>query len=127
MTNTTDKHHESDSSRATGAGSVSDAAAEQTPAEEIDTGEPIAELHSLTEMPSDGFLDRLMRKIDRVQLGGELTGFAWNAPWVVIREFLTAFFEALGGPSSGDRVSTADEQAERAVEDRSRPRDSKTS
>ncbi len=83
---------------------------------EIDTGEPILELQSLAEMPSDGFIDRIFNRINRVQLGNELTGMAWVAPWLVIKEFLTAIFGSLPTASSdqtGKSASTSSEDSQR--------------
>ena len=76
----------------------------QTPQpEDIDTGEPVAELATLTAPVRLGFLDRLHHRIDRRSLANNALVASWHFPIMVVLEFLVMAFELLGIGKEDDK------------------------
>ena len=57
-----------------------------TPGEEIDAGEPVAELAGFEHDVSDGLMSRIRRAIQRRTTAAQLTSFAFDLPLVVLKE-----------------------------------------
>jgi hypothetical protein len=76
-----------------------------SPAQDIDTGEPISVLSQLEEEPSGGFVHRLRARLGRRITSSQVASFAWNVPILVLLEFLNMLFRLFqpkqekGGPS----------------------------
>lgn len=78
----------------------------------IDTGEPIAELAELLEPAKVGFFDRLWRRIDRRKLGAEVADLGWNGILTLFVEYLsmmTEIFQDKNPPVPMASESTPDE------------------
>jgi hypothetical protein len=74
--------------------------------QDIDTGEPIAELAELEVTPRFGFFDRLRNAIDRRLLGVECVDVSKNALATMFCEFWTmimSLFAPADGNERGDR------------------------
>ena len=69
----------------------------QMPADDIDCGQPLAELATLREVPSTGFLDRINRSIGRRRLAAEAAEVTAQLPILLLLEFLALLFQALTG------------------------------
>ena len=69
----------------------------ESPADEVDMGEPIVELRDLSLAVDDRFGRRVRGRLERRLLAGELLGLAWTAPMTMLLEFLRAPFELLFG------------------------------
>ena len=63
---------------------------------DVELGEPIAELADLHADVRPGFVGRVRRRIDRRELTGQLLGLTWSAPAAILLEFLGMVFELLG-------------------------------
>lgn len=72
------------------------------PAGEPDPGEPIAALAGLRVEPSTTFLARVRHRVERRTLGSQLLSLTWYAPAVVLLEFVTLIFGAMGVQRPGD-------------------------
>ena len=57
-----------------------------TPGEEIDPGEPVAELAGFEHDVSAGLMSRIRRAIQRRTTAAQLTSFAFDLPLVVLKE-----------------------------------------
>jgi hypothetical protein len=57
-----------------------------TPGEEIDPGEPVAELAGFEHDVSARFMSRIRRAIQRRTTAAQLTSFAFDLPLVVLKE-----------------------------------------
>ena len=64
--------------------------------EDIQTGEPVTELATLTTPMRAGFFSRLNRRIDRRTLTNNALTASWHFPIMIILEFLVMTFELLG-------------------------------
>ncbi len=71
------------------------------PPEEFERDEPVAEIRGLSLEPSDGFADRLRRRIDRRETSNHALWFSWYLPGAVLIAFLDMVFSLLGF-SQGD-------------------------
>ena len=67
---------------------------------DIDPGEPIAELAELAEEPRADFVERLWGRIERRQLGGQLTEMTWKGAISVLAEYLEMVLQLLGTPTA---------------------------
>lgn len=56
------------------------------PGEEIDPGEPVAELAGFEHDVSAGLMSRIRRAIQRRTTAAQLTSFAFDLPLVVLKE-----------------------------------------
>lgn len=69
---------------------------QEPPLDDDDLGAPVAELRDFEEAPASGFLDRVVRRLRRRALGGQLMTLAWTGFGQVVLEFLRivySFFE----------------------------------
>jgi len=66
------------------------------PPDDVDPGAPIAALAELRVEPSMTFLTRVRHRVERRSLGSQLLSLTWYAPAVVVLEFVTLIFGALG-------------------------------
>jgi hypothetical protein len=57
-----------------------------TPGEEIDPGDPVAELAGFEHEVSAGLMSRIRRSIQRRTAAAQLTSFAFDLPLVVLKE-----------------------------------------
>lgn len=71
------------------------------PAQDVDPGQPIAELAAFGVTPGRHFLDRVRRKIGRRVLTADVLDFSTASPFSVFLEFLAVVFEGLGGRNRG--------------------------
>ena len=71
--------------------------------DEINTGEPVAELLQLQVQPSPRLLEKLRSRIGRCLLAGDLAGLAWQGPIALLREFLGLIFQAWSPPVSKEK------------------------
>ena len=72
---------------------------------EIDTGEPITALATFEVDSSDGFIDRVRRRIERQLVTNDFLSAGWEVPKIVLLEMIE-WFAALFGvaqPEEGDR------------------------
>lgn len=77
--------------------------------DDIETGEPLAELASLREEPDEGFLPRVRRSIDRRLLVADTTDFSFRVLLKTMFDYLTAALDALQS-SRDDEWSDDDER-----------------
>jgi hypothetical protein len=60
---------------------------ERNQADQVDPGEPIAELAGFEHDVSVSFLGRIRRTIGRRTTAAQVTSFAFDMPFVVLKEF----------------------------------------
>ena len=65
--------------------------------DDIDTGEPIAELAALREDPESGFLNRIRNSIQRRMFASDAMEFSFQALFGTFFEYLGMMFSTLGG------------------------------
>jgi hypothetical protein len=70
---------------------------DESPLDDGDLGEPVAELRDLSLSVDDRFGRRVRGRIERSVLAGELIGLAWTAPMMMLLELLRVPFELLMG------------------------------
>jgi len=69
------------------------------PPEELeDLGEPIAELRTLAEEPTPGFVFRLVNSLRRRDLSSQLATLSWIGLGAVLVEFIRMIFSFLDNP-----------------------------
>ncbi len=68
-----------------------------------DLGEPIAELRELEEIPSEGFVGRLMNTLRRRDLSSQLATLSWSGLAAVAMEFLQILFSAFSTNGEGEK------------------------
>ena len=73
--------------------------------DDVDTGEPIAELSMLRERPAAGFGDRIRRSVQRRLFAAETADFSLNVFFQTMFEYLIAAFDAFRGPQPPRRGS----------------------
>lgn len=56
--------------------------------DDVDPGEPIAELADFREHASGDLLGRIRRSLQRRSLSAQIAGFSWGAVGTVVQEFL---------------------------------------
>ena len=80
------------------------------PAEEIDTGDPIWEIQTLSEIPEPGFFGRIWRNVERRRLSSEVTDFSLSSLVALFLEYLGVLFGATTEQAgrSGGATSPAD-------------------
>jgi len=66
-------------------------------ADDLELGEPVAELKDLALSVNDRFGRRVRGRIERRALAGEFLGLAWTAPVMMLLELLRAPFELFQG------------------------------
>jgi hypothetical protein len=66
---------------------------EMNDAEDVDPGEPIAELAGFEHDVSVSLLDRIRRTIGRRATAAQVTSFAFDMPFVVLKEFWLILME----------------------------------
>jgi hypothetical protein len=71
--------------------------------DDIETGEPLAELASLREEPDDGFLPRIRRSIDRRLLVSDTADFSFRMLLKTMFDYLTAALDALQSGRDDER------------------------
>ena len=64
--------------------------------EDDELGTPIAELSRLREQPSNDFMGRVRRSIQRRSLAGQLVELSWNGMGEYLRELLDVSFGMIG-------------------------------
>ncbi len=69
--------------------------------EDIDPGEPLGLLAGLRVEPSEGFLARIRRALDRKVFASQVLDLAWFAPLVVLLEYVQVIAELLGPSRRG--------------------------
>jgi len=82
--------------------------------EEVDTGQPIAELRRLEEPVSTGFRERLRQKLERRRLAVQAFDLGSGGVFEVIRVWLDSIFSTLG-PSPGADSEPPRPSSERGV------------
>jgi hypothetical protein len=65
----------------------------EEPIDDTEMGEPVAELRTLSLDVDDRLGRRVRGSIERRVLAGDLLGLAWNAPLMILLEFIRAPFE----------------------------------
>ncbi len=73
--------------------------------DEIDAGEPIAELATLSEEPAPGFFRKIWRSVERRRLSSDVTELSLTGLVTVFLEYLGAVFgmvEETGRKDQGD-------------------------
>jgi len=60
---------------------------ERDSAEEVDPGDPIVELARFEHDVSNGLVDRIRRAIGRRTTAAQVTSFAFDIPFVILKEF----------------------------------------
>ena len=78
----------------------------EIPADQIDTGEPIAELADFEVPASLGFFGRLRRAIERRFLTSDLAELSWSGPIMVVMEWISVVFGFLAGPGRDAKERT---------------------
>ncbi|MBC8425806.1 hypothetical protein H8E07_16955 [bacterium] len=68
------------------------------PGDDIDPGEPIAELAALRETPADGFLDRVRHSVQRRLLVAQAADFSLGIFMRTMFDYLAAVLDAFRGP-----------------------------
>jgi hypothetical protein len=71
--------------------------------EDVDTGQPVTELATLTASVRPGFAERLHRRIDRRTLANNALAASWHFPIIVALEFVVMVFELLGFHNEDDK------------------------
>ncbi len=77
---------------------------ERNDAEEVDPGEPIAALAGFEHDVSTGLLGRIRRTIGRRTTAAQVTLFALDMPFVVLREFWLIVMELFDSNKTGKDV-----------------------
>ena len=72
-------------------------------ADDVDTGEPVTELATLTAPIPRGFAERLHHRIDRRTLANNAIAASWHFPIIVALEFVVMVFELLRFGGSDDK------------------------
>lgn len=67
------------------------------PGDGIDPGRPIAEISTLTEPPTPGFLDRVVRRIERRVIAAEAVEFGWSGLALLFREYWSMAMSVFSG------------------------------
>lgn len=67
-----------------------------------DLGEPIAELALLEEVPSSGFVGRLINVLRRRSLSSQLATLGWTGLGEVFTEFLKMIMSSFGSTSRNE-------------------------
>ena len=62
-------------------------------ANDIDVGEPVAELAELRQTPTSGFLTRIRRRLQRRFLAADASEFSWFGLSFVAVEFVKLLFQ----------------------------------
>lgn len=74
---------------------------ERNDADDIDPGEPIAELAGFEHDVSASLLGRIRRTIGRRTTAAQVTSFAFDTPFVVLKEFLLMVMELFNLKKTG--------------------------
>ena len=74
-----------------------------TAPEEIDTGQPVTELATLTTPVRPGFAERVRHRIDRRTLANNALAASWYFPIIVALEYVVMVFELLGFRNEDDK------------------------
>ncbi len=77
--------------------------------EDIETGEPIAELAALREDPSEGFAQRIRNSIQRRLLASQAADFSLRVFLTTLFDYLTAALDALHGQRPHNDTGDDDE------------------
>jgi hypothetical protein len=70
-------------------------------ADEVDPGEPIAKLAGFEHDVSISFLQRIRRTIGRRATAAQVTSFAFDMPFVVLKEFWLILMELFNSKNAG--------------------------
>lgn len=82
---------------------------------EEEMGRPVSELALLDRTPESGFLGKVRRSIERRRLGSQVTGFAWNAPLIILLSFvemLAGLIQISGSHGTEDTTSGRNQNQE---------------
>jgi hypothetical protein len=88
---------------------VSDQSPDEIKAEEIDPGEPIAQLARFEQETSSGLIARIRRSIQRRSTVAQLTTFSASVPMVVLKEFWLILIGQFGQRSARKDVAHGEE------------------
>ena len=74
---------------------------ERNDADDVDPGQPIAELAGFEYNVSVSLLDRIRRTIGRRTTAAQVTSFAFDMPFVVLKEFWLIVMELINSKKTG--------------------------
>jgi hypothetical protein len=74
---------------------------ERNDADDVDPGQPIAELAGFEYDVSVSLLDRIRRTIGRRTTAAQVTSFAFDMPFVVLKEFWLIVMELINSKKTG--------------------------
>lgn len=74
-------------------------------ADDIDPGEPVAQLAELGQVPTSGFLAGIRRRIQRRYLVADASELSWSGVSFLLLEFMKVFFQLFqpARDAEGDR------------------------
>ncbi|MDH3665238.1 MAG: hypothetical protein OEU92_35355 [Alphaproteobacteria bacterium] len=73
--------------------------------DDIDPGEPVAQLAGLGQTPTRGFFSGIRRRIERRYLVADASEFSWSGVSFIMLEFMKVFFQLFqtARDAEGDR------------------------